>query len=72
VSAADWKGVNPVTKRHNVGTCPACREYLWADVDLSVTVSEPALSREGKGSVYADVVIEGMRLTHECRGRGDS
>ena len=69
MSAAE--GVNPVSVRHNVGTCPACRDYLWADVDLSVSVSEPILDREGKGSVYASVVIEAMRLNHQCTGRRD-
>jgi len=65
------EGVNPVTTRHNVGTCPACRDYLFAEVDLSVEVSEPTLSREGKGSVFARVVIEAMRLNHQCTGRRD-
>lgn len=54
------------TVRHNVGTCPACRGYLWAEVDIDVAVSEPTMTREGKATVYASPEVVGMRVAHSC------
>lgn len=63
--------IEPVTLRHNVGTCPACRDYLWAEVDIAVRVSPPTLDRDGKASVYATPEFRGMRVEHRCRRTDD-
>lgn len=57
--------------RQNVGTCPACRDYLWADVWIATTVSPPTLDREGKAHVCASAKPTAMRVSHECRNEGD-
>lgn len=59
--------VQPTTVKHNVGTCPACRDFLWAEVDLVVDVSEPTLTRQGAAIANAHPRIVGMRVTHRCQ-----
>lgn len=56
----------PTTVRHNVGTCPACHAYLWAEVDIAVKVNPPTLARDGKAHVYASPHFLGMRVEHYC------
>lgn len=62
----------PVTHRHNVGECLACREYIWAEVDVVVEVGEPTLSKEGKASVYATARCVAMRVSHQCPPPADT
>jgi hypothetical protein len=58
----------PLTNvKHKVGACPACRDYLWADVAISVSVGEPTLSTDGKALVYASAKPVAMSVQHECR-----
>ena len=62
----------PTTHRHKVGTCPACRDYLWAEVDVIVTISEPTIDVEGKPHVFVTPRCVAMRLSHECaKGEDD-
>lgn len=55
-----------VTLPHRVGKCPACRDYLWAEVDVRTSIGDPRLSDEGKAVVSAYAEVVAMRLTHEC------
>ena len=59
------------TVRHNVGTCPACREFLWAEVDIVVDVGEPTMTRDGAPIVNTHPRIVGMRVEHRCEGGRD-
>lgn len=60
------------TVKRNVGTCPACREYLWAEVDIAAKVSEPDWPITlDKPTIYARVSIVGMRLEHTCAKEED-
>lgn len=55
------------TVKRNVGTCPACRAFLWADIDLTATVTGPSWDTcLDKPSIYARVNIVAMRLEHAC------
>lgn len=56
----------PTTLRHRVGLCPACRSYLWAEVDVIAEISPPTLTEEGKAHVFASARCVAMRLAHEC------
>jgi len=59
--------VNPTVIRHKVGTCPACRVYLWADVTVAADVGTPTFTEEGKASVYVNAKVVGMSLpAHTC------
>lgn len=62
----------PTTVRHKVGMCPACRDYLWAEVDIAVEVSAPTLGEDGKAHVFANPRCVAMRLTHECEKEMDA
>lgn len=55
--------------RHKVGTCPACREYLWAEVTMEVHVGDPRLDADGSASVHACATPVAMTVAHECAGR---
>lgn len=57
--------VGPMTKRAKVGECPACKAYLWADVEIEVSVSEPEW-RDGKAVAYATPRLIGMAVAHSC------
>ena len=59
------------TLRHKVGTCPACRAYLWAEVDVEITVPEPTINEAGRASAYANPKIVAMRVEHDCDSRRD-
>lgn len=62
--------VSPDPIRHNVGTCPACRYPLWADVWVKIHVDKPTLTADGKGAIHACATPHSMRLNHECNGMG--
>lgn len=55
------------TVKHNVGTCPACRSFLWAEVEIDVVVGEPTMSREGRAHVFASPKFLGMTVGHSCQ-----
>ena len=54
------------TIRHRVGQCPACREYLWAEVTVNTYVGDPTLNEEGYGYVNASAEPVAMQLNHSC------
>jgi hypothetical protein len=54
------------TVRHNVGTCPACRGFLWADVEIEVSIGEPTITHEGRAHVYATPRMVSMAVAHSC------
>lgn len=60
------ESTQPTTLRHKVGTCPACRDYLWAEVDVVALVDTPTIDVEGKAHVYARPQLNGMRVEHAC------
>ena len=64
-------GTRTDTLRHNAGQCPACREYLWAEVTIESKTSAPKLNVEGKATAYVNARPVGMRLTHECMAGAD-
>lgn len=54
-------------KRHRIGQCPACRAYIWADVQLEVTWSEPRIDQEtSKATVHASVQWNSLTIRHAC------
>lgn len=57
--------------RHNLGTCPACRDYLWADVTIVSRVAPPSLSVEGKTLTHSNARAVAMRVEHRCDSRYD-
>lgn len=57
--------LEPVTRRTKAGTCPACQAYLWADVDIAVTVSEPEF-RGGQARVHTSTRLVSMTVAHSC------
>ena len=62
----------PTAVRHRVGQCPACRDYLFAEVDVIALLDNPRLDVEGKPSVYARAECVAMRLSHECKSDDDT
>ena len=58
----------PHTKAYNVGTCPGCREFLWAEVTMVATVGEPYLSDDMRSArAYVSAEIVGVDLArHTC------
>jgi hypothetical protein len=63
--------ITPTTHRHQVGTCPACKCGLWAEVTVTAEVGTPYLDRDGKAHVNVTPRLDGMALTHECRRDDD-
>jgi hypothetical protein len=61
------KHVESTTLRHKVGQCPACREYLWAQVTVSTEVSEPTISPDGKCHAYVNAKPIAMCVSHQCQ-----
>lgn len=57
--------IEPVTKRTKVGECPACKAYLWAEVDIEINLTMPEF-RDGNVVVYAVPNLTGMRVAHSC------
>lgn len=57
--------IGPTTKRVKVSECPACKAYLWADVDIEVNVTEPEWC-DGRAVVYASPHLTGMVVAHSC------
>jgi hypothetical protein len=53
------------TVRHKVGECPACRSFLWAEVDLQVRIGEPMLTQDSRPHVFAAADVIAMRVNHE-------
>lgn len=64
--------IPPTTVRHKVGTCPACRGYLWADVGIAVEVAEPTLDADGQPHVRARPIFTDMHLEHHCEREGEA
>jgi hypothetical protein len=60
------QGTRTDVVRHKVGVCPACRDYLWADVEVLSKVSAPSLSTEGQALVYASAKPVSMVVSHSC------
>jgi hypothetical protein len=60
------------TVRHQIGTCPACRVGIYADVDIETHVGKPSLSVDGRSAlVFVDPRIVATRLEHDCDKRID-
>jgi hypothetical protein len=59
--------IAPTTVKHNVGKCPACRDFLWAEVDIEVSVGAPTMTRDGTAIVNATPRMVGMRVEHSCQ-----
>lgn len=58
----------PMTAREQIGKCPGCRAYLWAEVDIVTTVSNPGVTSSGRAAVVATPRIVEMRLpAHHCK-----
>jgi hypothetical protein len=56
----------PTTVRHHIGTCPACKSGLYAEVELVTEVHPPRLERDGKPVDCAHAVIVGCEVEHVC------
>lgn len=52
--------------KRKVGKCPACLEYLWADVRLETTVRKPTWHDDRDPAPNAYTNATAMQLTHEC------
>ena len=53
--------------RHKVGTCPACRVGLYADLITEVYVGMPYVSSDtAKASASARTDIVGADIDHRC------
>lgn len=57
--------------RHNVGTCPSCREYLWAAVTVVSAIRAPTISAEGKPHTFASAEVTAMSVKHVCNRYDD-
>lgn len=68
----DQPGTRTDVVRHKVGQCPACRDYLWAEVTIVATISAPSLSEEGRANVFANARPVAMTVTHTCEEPADN
>jgi hypothetical protein len=59
------------SKMINVGTCPACTSYLWADVTTQTIAREPYWMPDGKPRANAVTDTVAMSLDHRCDSRED-
>lgn len=57
------------TARHRIGTCPACRCAIFAQVDLRITVSPPTIDDQGKVSMYTNATPTAASFAHDCTRR---
>lgn len=51
---------------HNVGRCPSCRQFLWAQVRVVTDLSAARLDGDGEPSAHTYSRCVGMTLTHSC------
>ncbi len=69
--------LEPITQEVNVGTCPVCRAYLWAEVDVVREISEPKWEKPvnayaaATATAYVSCRLDAMRLNHECKKDDD-
>jgi hypothetical protein len=66
--AEDEVTICTTTVKRKVGECPACRAYLWGEVEIRTTVRDPFWSdREPRPTATASAKAVAMSVTHECR-----
>lgn len=62
--------VQPTTATEKIGTCPACKTGVWADIDLIAHVEEPRMTDDKAGNrkpyVFASAEVVAARVSHEC------
>lgn len=57
-----------LTRKENVGSCPACHDGIEATVTIAVKVGDPVLDDAGKATVETSTTITGVRVLHRCDG----
>jgi hypothetical protein len=61
------KTVDVTEHRHRVGQCPACGDYIWADLIVTTEAGSPRVGADGKCSVHAVARAVGSRIEHLCQ-----